>query len=252
LTQSVVNGDILMGHADYWQPNDPTLAAIYKAAGVSAPPPSSPAPGVNDASGFSPGGLLLNGSAALDGSRLQLTNGTECQAASAYYPSQMNVQAFTTAFTFQLTRAEGDGFTFVIQGDGPSALGAYGSNLGYGGLGRSVAVKFDLHNNTGEGPNSTGLYLNGARPATPAIDLTPAGVDLHSGDILQVKMSYNGATHTVRITDTSTGAAATQSYTVNIPAIVGGNTAFAGFTGGTGDRTAIQEILNWTFTPGSD
>ena len=37
LTQSVVNGDILMGHADYWQANDPVLVAIYAAAGVKAP-----------------------------------------------------------------------------------------------------------------------------------------------------------------------------------------------------------------------
>jgi hypothetical protein len=33
LTQSVVRGDILMGHADWWQPNDPTIVAIYAAAG---------------------------------------------------------------------------------------------------------------------------------------------------------------------------------------------------------------------------
>lgn len=35
LTAAVAAGDILMGHADYWQTNDPTLVAIYKAAGVS-------------------------------------------------------------------------------------------------------------------------------------------------------------------------------------------------------------------------
>jgi hypothetical protein len=39
LTQSVTGGDILMGHADYWQDNDPTLVSIYKAAGISASPP---------------------------------------------------------------------------------------------------------------------------------------------------------------------------------------------------------------------
>ena len=45
LTQSVVDGDILMGHADYWQANDPTLVAIYAAAGVGAPKaPSLTAP----------------------------------------------------------------------------------------------------------------------------------------------------------------------------------------------------------------
>ncbi len=37
LTQSVANGDILMGHADYWQANDPALVSIYAAAGVGAP-----------------------------------------------------------------------------------------------------------------------------------------------------------------------------------------------------------------------
>jgi hypothetical protein len=34
LTQSVVGGDVLMGHADYWQANDPTLVSIYQAAHV--------------------------------------------------------------------------------------------------------------------------------------------------------------------------------------------------------------------------
>jgi hypothetical protein len=40
LTQAVAKGDILMGHADYWQANDPTLVAIYKAAGASTEPPA--------------------------------------------------------------------------------------------------------------------------------------------------------------------------------------------------------------------
>ena len=44
LTQSVERGDILMGHADFWQANDPTLVAIYRAAGVTSAPnaPSKP------------------------------------------------------------------------------------------------------------------------------------------------------------------------------------------------------------------
>lgn len=37
LTQAVGKGDILMGHAGFWQANDPTLVAIYAAAGVKAP-----------------------------------------------------------------------------------------------------------------------------------------------------------------------------------------------------------------------
>lgn len=37
LTNAVSKGDILMGHTDYWQANDPTLVSIYAAAGVHAP-----------------------------------------------------------------------------------------------------------------------------------------------------------------------------------------------------------------------
>ena len=49
-----------------------------------------------------------------------------------------------------------------------------------------------------------------------------------------MQLTYNGATLTVVITDTVTNATATQTYTVNIPAIVGGETAYVGFTGGSG------------------
>ncbi len=38
LAQSVINGDILMGHADFWQSNDPTLVSIYKAANLPTAP----------------------------------------------------------------------------------------------------------------------------------------------------------------------------------------------------------------------
>ncbi len=41
LTTAVEKGDVLMGHADYWQSNDPTLVSIYAAAGVTGP--STPA-----------------------------------------------------------------------------------------------------------------------------------------------------------------------------------------------------------------
>ena len=37
LAAAVEKGDILMGHADYWQANDPTIREIYSAAGVTAP-----------------------------------------------------------------------------------------------------------------------------------------------------------------------------------------------------------------------
>ena len=85
----------------------------------------------------------------------------------------------------------------------------------------SVAIKFDLYNNLGEGPDSTGIYTNGAAPILPAINLTGTGIHLHSGDPFNAQLVYDGTTLTVVITDKVTNASATQSYTVNIPSIVG-------------------------------
>ena len=111
----------------------------------------------------------------------------------------------------------------------------------------SVAIKFDLYNNLGEGPDSTGIYTNGAAPILPAINLTGTGINLHSGDPFNTVLTYDGTTLTVVITDKVTNASATQSYTVNIPSIVGGTTAYVGFTGGSGGATAVQEILDWNY-----
>jgi hypothetical protein len=146
--------------------------------------------------------------------------------------------------------------TFTIQNAGTTALGPLGGGLGYGpgapggtpGIPTSVAVKFDLFQNAQEGNNSTGLYTNGASPTSPAITFS-GGVNLHSGDVFRVHMTYDGTTLTMTITDTVTNATFTNAWTINIPATVGGNTAFVGFTAGTGGQTATQEIITWTYGP---
>ena len=130
-------------------------------------------------------------------------------------------------------------------------MGGDGGRLGYWSVAKSIAVKFDLHNNNGEGPVSTGLYTNGAAPTIPAINLSTTGINLHSGDTFNSQLTYNGAKLTVVITDTVTNASATQTYTVNIPSVVGGPTAYVGFTGGSGGTSAIQDILTWTYAVAS-
>jgi hypothetical protein len=203
-------------------------------------------------SGFpSPAGLALNGSATVTGNLLQLTN-TVNQAGSAYYSSPVNIQSFTTTFTFQLLNAIADGFTFTIQNSSLKALGSGGSTLGYGsskgGIPTSIALKFDIHNNAGEGNNSTGLYLNGATPTIPAIAIPTTSVLLASGDPIQAQVGYDGTTLTLKLVDQTTNKAFSQSFPVNIPQVIGSNTAYLGFTAGTGGSSAIQNILNWVLT----
>ena len=160
----------------------------------------------------------------------------------------MNVQQSTTGFDFQLNDAEAHALSLYYPGDGATTLGSHGEYLGIGGVTHDVTVKFDLFNNAGEGQDSTGMYTNYEVTTVPAIDLTPTGINLHSGDIFNAQLAYNGTTLTVVITDTVTQARATQTYSVNIPAIVGGQTAYVEFTAASGGFGAIQEILNWSFS----
>jgi hypothetical protein len=218
------------------------------------------APTVDFSNGFSSvAGLTLNGSAVnADDTRLQLTTGGTNQAGSVFWNTPVSVQNFSTDFVFQLSGSGmlADGFTFTIQNDSPTALGPIGAGLGYGaglpgrplGIPNSVAVKFDLFNNTGEGNDSTGLYTNGASPTVPFVDLTGSGIVLTSGNTFSAHISYDGKSLYLTLRDLVTGATAVRSFPIDIPGTIGGSTGYVGFTGGSGGVTASQKILSWTYT----
>jgi len=245
---TVYSGPITVGVTE-------TLKAIATATGFSNSAVGSAAytiniapPVINFGSGFTATNMSLVFGASIVGGALELTDGGPSENRAAWFNTPVNVQAFTTDFNFGAASANADGFTFTIQNTGLMALGGNGAALGYSGIGNSVAVKFDLYNNAGEGSDSTGFYSNGAAPTTPSIDMTSSGVNLHSGDTMHAHLTYNGTTLTLTITDTVTNASFTTSQAINIPATVGGNTAYVGFTGGTGGLTAVQGVANWTYT----
>ena len=226
-----------------------TSTGLISAVGTAPYSISQVTPVVNFASGFTSTNLnLVNDASIVDGV-LQLTDGNASEERTAWFGTPVSAQAFTSDFDYQASSALADGLTFALQND-PSGLGALGDGgegLGYGGIESSVAIKFDLYNNVGEGANSTGLYVNGASPTLPSLDMTASGVILRSGDLMHVHVTYDGATLTWTITDTVTDASFSASAPINIPAIVGGNTAYAGFTGSTGAFASIQSIANWTY-----
>ena len=198
--------------------------------------------------GFTATNLSLNYGASVTGGLLQLTDGGTGEERSAWFATPVPVGTFTTDFTFQQLNATADGMTFTIQGSSVWALGSGGGGLGYQGIPSSVAVKFDLYNNAGEGTDSTGLYTGGAAPTVPSIDLSSTGINLHSGDTMHAHMVYDGTNLTMTLTDTVTNATVTEVFAVNIPSMVGGTTAYIGFTGGTGGFSATQNVLSWTYS----
>ena len=199
---------------------------------------------------------ITGASAPLPAGVARLTDGDFGEAGSVFTVNRVGIANFTTTFTFRMhdgTSFMADGMTFTIQGQNPKALGGAGGGLGYQGIANSLAVKFDLYNNSGEGIDSTGLFTNGASPTVPVnpgdstIDLSNTGIDLHSQDPFKVTLSYNGTVLTETILDTITHATFTTSYTVNIVALVGGNVGYVGFTGGTGGLTTVADVQTWKY-----
>jgi hypothetical protein len=185
------------------------------------------------------------------------------QAGSVFTTTKIDDTKFSSTFWVRLHEGTqpnpADGFTFTLQNNSPSALGGGGGALGYQGIGRSVAIKFDVFENEGETNNSTGLFFNGDFPGVPHspgevnVPLDPNVVNLRDQDRKRIDINYDltTLTLTVMITDEIVvpQRSVMQTYHVNIPAIIGSTNAYVGFTGGTGGLYSIQDILGWVLSP---
>ena len=103
----------------------------------------------------------LAGSAHLQDQTLRLTPAERHLAGAAWLANRQPVaDGFDTEFQFRLSQAGGlgggaDGFAFVLQNSGPSALGGTGSGGGFalgndgstGSIPQSIAVFFDTYRN---------------------------------------------------------------------------------------------------------
>src|SRR5262249_50310200 len=132
-------------------------------------------------------GLRENGDAKFAEAVARLADGAN-QAGSVFNLDRVGIRTFTTTFTFRIHEGSdprGEGFTFVIQADPREvrAVGPRGGGLGYGpdrpgasrGILNSVAIKFDIFDNAGEGDNSTGIFSGGRSPTVrdPALPPDP-------------------------------------------------------------------------------
>jgi hypothetical protein len=181
----------------------------------------------------------------------RLTDGGGSEAGSVFTKTKVPDTSFTTTFVLRDQPVSGaaDSLSFVLQNVAPTALGGGGGAGGYQGINNSIAVKFDLYSGGTHIP-TTGLYLNGASPGeAPGVGnaITMTGINLGSGDPLQVTLTYNGTTLTELVRDTITGATFTYDWLVNIAGTIGSNSAYAGFTAGTGGQTAIMDVQSWTY-----
>jgi lectin family protein len=184
---------------------------------------------------------------------LRLTAGGFRQAGSAWAGQKLDVDgSFESTFKAYLHhgRPGGDGIAFLVQAEGPRALGGWGGGLGYRGIKRSVAIEFDTFQNTTD-PNSNHLaVVLGGDPDHPMDARTPS-IPLFGKPFL-ARVSYDAPSTRLRVYVSSLYAGATEKLVlderVDLAAGVGASSAWVGFTAATGDLLSKQDIYSWSVT----
>jgi hypothetical protein len=199
---------------------------------------------------FSAGNFNIAGNTTFVGNEARITTNGTGLAGSLYYNQKVNIQSFTTNFVMRFELTNADGGTFLIQNASSNALGSNGGGLGYQGIGTSVAIRLDTYASPSSGVFSTDVLSNG----TAFNDLGASGnlnsvlgLTINTTWNLSNSVTYNGTTLSYTITNTANGSNFTSNATINIPSIVGADTAWVGFTGGTGGATELQFISFWNF-----
>lgn len=177
------------------------------------------------------------------------TNGGESR--SSFFPDPLYVGAFDASFTYQTpSRGGADGMAFCIQNDprGPSALGGGGGSLGVSGITPSVELELNLYTGNTEQIGYTLLTdgQTGAGGANGNYSST-APVSISSGDPININIYYANGVASITFTDAVASTSFSTSYAINIPSVVGGDTAYVGFTGADGGVSSFQIITNFSF-----
>jgi hypothetical protein len=215
-------------------------------------------PGFNtNGAGWYLNGDTVNGGPNITNNVFTLTDGTSGENRSAWFSEPLYVGGFQASFTYQDIGGGGaDGTAFIIQNDpsGTAALGLSGGGLGYVGITPSVAVLLNIFFDS---PGGAGLMLgtNGVGAYYPSGVLSgmsyqsTAPVNLAGGNPIAVGLRYTGGMLYASFTDTATSNQFQTIIPVDIPAFVGTNAAWVGFTGSEGGTTSHQIVSNFSYRP---
>ena len=167
-------------------------------------------------------GVIVNDNdpATISAGTLTITTAMGDEARSAFYNTQQNIASFIATFTYQDTDQSplgtADGFAFVVQTQGTTALGGDSSGLGdniYGSdqppTGPQITAIYpsaaELFYDRSGDDGGTDFGVNGSGSFPDATPTDP--VNLSSGDPIEVTLVYNDTLETLSETllDTTTG-----------------------------------------------
>ncbi|MFH1497357.1 MAG: PEP-CTERM sorting domain-containing protein [Verrucomicrobiota bacterium] len=187
---------------------------------------------------------------AINSGTLSLLPAQTTVARSIFFNTAQSVTRFNVSFRFD-NGSDGsgsDGFTFVLQNGANTALGNAGGNLGYGAAGgdfaNSAAVSFNIVNNDslafGQAGNTSGLE--------GFADLVPSnGPNTALLDLADIAINYDGSVLSITVTNVNNPTqSATREVSVDIPTLIGSDTALLGFTAGNFTATAMT-LSNFSY-----
>ena len=116
-----------------------------------------------------------------------------------------------------------------------------GGGLGFSGISPSAGVIFNIYAN-----NTVGVAFR-TNGATGGPYTASAPVNLAGGNPIAVTLRYDGATLSLALKDTVTSAVFNTAWAANLPSILGTNTAYVGFTGGSGGVASRQQVSGFFF-----
>ena len=200
--------------------------------------------------------LHLNGSAAVAGTSLRLTNGSNLadpndpnsnigEVGSAYIGTSFSSNmTFTSTFSFTLTNTGfsplADGITFIVQADpaGLDAAGGGGGGVGANGLANNIGVGFQSWDN-----NRASIFTNGGIDGGPIHNFNLGDQD----DQVDVTVTYDGTNFSFSAVNHSTmDTLISGAQAFDLTSL--GPQVYLGFTGGTGLSYSVQDITSWDLT----
>ncbi|MFC7275346.1 L-type lectin-domain containing protein [Paractinoplanes rhizophilus] len=194
---------------------------------------------------------ILTSSGRLHQRILRLTAGGYRQVGSAWSRKKLDLnESFESVFKVYLHhfRPGADGIAFLVQDDGPRALGGWGGGLGYRSIKHSVAVEFDTFQNSTDPSNNHLAVVMGGNPDQHSAVGEPS-IPLY-GRPFWARVNYDAGSNALRVYVKSLRAGATEELaletTVDLAGEVGSDTAWVGFTAGTGNALSKQDIYSWT------
>jgi hypothetical protein len=194
---------------------------------------------------------ILTSSGRLHQRILRLTAGGYRQVGSAWSRTKLDLgESFESEFKVYLHHFKpgADGIAFLVQDDGPRALGGWGGGLGYRGIRRSVAVEFDTFQNPTDPSNNHLAVVLGGNPDHHSAVGEPS-IPLY-GKPFWARVNYDADSNRLRVYVKSLRAGSSEELaletTVDLAGEVGSNSAWVGFTAATGNALSKQDIYSWT------